>query len=293
MRTNPRLILLPVAAAALLAAPAAWLWLRPAPEPPAAAAGRRVLRVCSDPNNLPFSNDRLEGFENRIAELLARELDAGLEYFWWAQRRGAMRNTLQAGRCDVVIGAPSSIDRALTTAPYYRSTYVFVTREDRPLAVASFDSPLLRKLRVGVHVIGDDGASTPPVHVLERRKIIRNLVGYRLTEDYGRPNPPARLLEGVVNGDVDIAVAWGPLAGYYARREKLPIRLTPAPAPPDLPFLPMAFDISAAVRRGEEDFRAELDGILRRQRAEIAGILDSYGIPRLDAEGRLIAGSAP
>jgi ABC-type amino acid transport substrate-binding protein len=136
---------------------------------------RRRLRVCADPNNLPFSNERGEGFENKIAALVAREMKVDVEYTWWAQRRGFIRNTLKAGDCDLVVGVPSSFELAQTTSPYYRSTYVFVSRKDRRLNIRSFDDPLLRKLKVGVQMIGDDFSNTPPAHALSNRNIIRNV----------------------------------------------------------------------------------------------------------------------
>jgi mxaJ protein len=137
------------------------------------ARPQRHLRVCADPNNLPFSNRQLEGFENRIADLLAREMNATVDYTWWAQRRGFIRNTLKAGDCDVVIGLPMVSEMALTTKPYYRSTYVFVYRQDKGLNVRSFDDPILRKIKIGVHLIGDDFANTPPAHALTARGIIQ------------------------------------------------------------------------------------------------------------------------
>src|SRR5437868_10667318 len=139
--------------------------------PARAATTQRELTVCADPNNLPFSNERQEGFENRIAELVARDLNARLSYVWWAQRRGFVRNTLNQNACDLLIGVPSSFERVSTTIPYYRSTYVFVTRRDRRLKVASFDDPQLRRLRVGVQLIGDDATNSPPAHALSNRHI--------------------------------------------------------------------------------------------------------------------------
>lgn len=255
--------------------------------PPSTSFEGRTLRICSDPNNLPFSNERLEGFENRLAELVADELNADLAYFWWAQRRGAIRNTLQARECDLIMGLPTSVDRALTTVPYYRSGYVFVTRADRGLRVDSFESPSLRQLRIGVHVIGDDFASTPPVHALERRRMIANIVGYRLIDDYSRPDPPARLLDAVVNGEVDVAVAWGPLAGYFTKRRQFPFDLTAVPSGDD-PSLPMVYDISMAVRHEERNFRDQLNRIVDRRRGDIERILDTYGIPRFGGDDRVI-----
>lgn len=247
----------------------------------------RVLGVCADPNNLPFSNQREEGFENRIARLLADELHVELRYTWWAQRRGFARNTLNAGRCDVIIGVPTAYELALTTRPYYRSTYVFASRADRRLALHSFDDELLRRLRIGVHLIGDDGANTPPVHALAKRGIVSGVHGYMIYGDYREPNPPARLLEAVAKGEVDVAIAWGPLAGYFARSSAVPLQLTPVQPQIDLPFLPMVYDISMGVRRADTELRDSIEAVLERRRADIGRILDEYGVPRLEAPGQV------
>lgn len=257
---------------------------------PACASGelqaRRVLRICSDPNNLPFSNERGEGFENRIATLVAEELDADLAYTWFAQRRGFIRNTLRAGECDIVMGVPASFELALPTSPYYRSSYVFVYREDRGIDVRSFDDPVLRTLRVGVHLIGDDYSNTPPAHALAARGMIENVRGYSIYGDYAEPNPPARLIEAVARGEVDVAIAWGPLAGYFAPKQSVPLAIVPVSPQIDLPFLPFVFDVSFGVRRGEDSLRAELDRVLRRRSADIEAILREYGVPLLPHPGR-------
>jgi mxaJ protein len=239
-----------------------------------------VLRVCADPNNLPFTNERGEGFENKIAELLAADLDEKLEYTWWAQRRGFFRNTLRAGACDVVLGVPASFELAATTAPYYRSTYVFVYRKGRGLNVHSFDDAVLHDVKVGVQLVGDDGADTPPVHALSARGVINNVRGYTLYGDYRQPNPPARIVEAVAKGEVDVAVAWGPLAGYFAPRQRVPLEVVPVSPQFDLPFLPFVYDISMGVRRGDEDLLAKLDDFLVRRHDEVERILDEYGVPR-------------
>jgi mxaJ protein len=243
-----------------------------------------VLRVCADPNNLPFSNKRGEGFENKLAELLAKDLDSKVEYTWWAQRRGFFRNTLKAGLCDVVMGVPSSFELAATTAPYYRSTYVFVYRKGRGLQVGSFDDPVLRSVRVGVQLVGDDGADTPPAHALAARGVIQNVHGYTLYGDYSRENPPARIVEAVAKGELDVAVVWGPLAGYFAKRERTPLEVVPVAPQVDLPFLPFVYDISIGLRRGDDAFKAELEQFIQRRRPEIERILDEYGIPRVAKE---------
>src|SRR4051794_26771468 len=248
---------------------------------PAPAIAQRMLRVCADPNNLPFSNRRGEGFENRIAALVARELRATLRYTWWPQRRGFVRHTLEAGTCDLVIGVPEGFDRALTTRPYYRSTYVFVRRADAA-PVRSFDDPVLRALRIGVHFTGA-GGNPPPAEALARRGLARNLVTFSVYGDYREPDPPARLVEAVARGRVDVAVAWGPLAGFFARRQSVKLRVTPVPARDAAPGLPMSFAIAMGVRRGDTARRDELQRVLDRRAAEIRGILERYGVPLVDS----------
>jgi mxaJ protein len=248
-----------------------------------APAPVRELRVCADPNNLPYSNRRQEGFENRLAEMVARDLHARVSYTWWPQHRGFIRNTLKAGKCDVLMGLPSSVELALTTRPYYRSTYVFVSRQDRGIGVRSLDDPALRKLRIGVQMIGDDGTNSPPAHALANRGIVDNVKGYSVYGDYSQPNPPARIVEAVAKGDVDLAVVWGPLAGYFAPRQKVPLELAPVSPQIDRPFLPFVFDMSMAVRRGDDTLRAELDSFIERRQGEIDALLDRYGVPRVGA----------
>jgi mxaJ protein len=243
----------------------------------------RTLRVCADPNNLPFSNRERQGFENRIADLLASELHATVEYTWWAQRRGFLRNTLKAGTCDVVLGLPTAVDITATTRPYYRSTYVFVTRRDKNLKIESFDDPILRKLRIGVQIIGDDGANAPPAHALAARGIISNVRGYTVYGDYRQPNPPARILDAVTRDEVDVAIVWGPLAGYFAKHQHEPLTLTPVSPEIDLPFLPFVYDIAMGVRREDTKLRGELDEILERKQPDIDRILAEYGVPRVDS----------
>jgi len=242
--------------------------------------GRETLRVCADPNNLPFSNERGEGFENPIASLLAADLGERVEYTWWAQRRGFVRNTLNARSCDVILGVPEHYEMVRTTRPYYRSTYVFVTRRDRGLHITSLDDPVLRSLRVGVHLIGDDYANTPAAHSLAQRGMIGNIKGYTLYGDYSKPNPPARLIEAVANKEVDVAVAWGPLAGYFAKRSPVPLDIVPVTPVRDGP-LSYVFDIAMGVRRGDSARAAALDAELVRRQPEIERILAAYGVPLL------------
>ena len=248
----------------------------------AARPGARLLRVCADPNNMPFTNRAGDGFENKLAELVAREMDADLQYTWWAQRRGFIRNTLKAESCDVVMGVPTSFEMVAATKPYYRSTYVFVTRADAPFRVASFDDPVLKRLRIGVQIIGDDYANTPPAHALTNRGIVSNVHGYTVYGDYSQPNPPARIIDAVAKGDIDVAVVWGPLGGWFAQHEPVKLRVVPVSPQIELPYLPFVFDISMGVRRQDVALRDALDAILVRRRAAVDSILERYAVPRAD-----------
>jgi mxaJ protein len=247
---------------------------------PRTATASDPLRVCSDPNNMPFSNEKREGFENKIADLLARDLGAAVEYTWWAQRRGFIRNTLNAGLCDVVLGLPRDVEMVRTTTPYYRSAYVFVSRQARALHVRSFDDALLQRLRIGVQVIGDDGANSPPAHALSRRGIVQNLVGFSVYGDYRSDSPPSRIVTAVADGEIDLAAVWGPLAGYFAARQREPLDVTPIATDVD-GGLPLAFDLSMAVRRNDAVRLARLNQFIDQHRADIERVLDDFRVPRV------------
>lgn len=269
-RTRTRHLIL--IAAALLAAPAG-------------ARAKDMLRVCADPNNLPYSNSRREGFENKIVELVAEELGAGVAYEWRPQRRGFLRETLLAGRCDLVPGAPSSLERVRTTRPYYRSSFVFVTRADGP-QISSLNDPALRKVTIGLQFIGDDGANSPPGAALARRGVVENVRGYSLYGDYAKPNPPARIVEAVAHSEVDVAVVWGPLGGYFAARQTPPLHVTPVTPIFDGPRLPMAWDISMATRKDTPKLLHDVEAALAKNRSDIDRILAAFHVPRLDKPSR-------
>lgn len=249
---------------------------------PAPSATRPVLRVCADPNNLPFSNRAGAGFENRIAELVAHDLGDSLTYDWWPQRRAWVRNTLNARKCDVAIGVPASFDLLLTTRPYYRSTYVFVSQAARHYRLTSLDDPRLRQLRIGLQFIGDDYDNPPPAHALGSRGIVRNVVGFSIYGNYAKPNPPASLIQAVARNDIDVALAWGPLAGYFALHSPVPLAVTPiVPSTDARTGTVFVFPIAMGVRKGDTALRDALQRVIDRDGARIHAILSEYGVPVL------------
>jgi len=247
----------------------------------ATIADARELRVCADPNNLPFSNERGEGFENKIAELIADELGATLSYTWWAQRRGFIRNTLNTGLCDLVTGTTNGIEMLRTTLPYYRSGYAFVTRQDGP-KVSSLNDPILHNLRIGIQLVGEDGANPPPAEALARRGIVDNVRGYLVYGDYRERNPAAANMDAVAKGEIDVAIVWGPVAGYFAARESVPLKVALVTPQNDGPRVPMVFDINMGVRRDDPTLRDEINAALSKLRPKIDAVLANYGVPRAD-----------
>nr|WP_245283741.1 substrate-binding domain-containing protein [Bradyrhizobium sp. URHD0069] len=246
------------------------------------AAEPETLRVCADPNNLPFSNRAGEGFENRLAEMVAQKLGKAVSYTWWAQRRGFIRHTLKAGDCDLVMGVPAHYDLVETTRPYYRSTYVFVSQTARHLQLDAIDSPRLRGLTIGVHLIGDDGNNTPPAHAFGQQGIIDNIRGFMIYGDYREPDPPARLIEAVEHGEIDIAAAWGPLAGYAAKQSAVPLTVVPIIAGERFAPQQFQFDIAMGVRKGEHTLRDRLNDFITQNIGEITALLQSYGVPLVE-----------
>jgi mxaJ protein len=243
------------------------------------SAQARELKVCADPNNLPFSNRREEGFENALARLIARELHAQLTYVWWAQRRGNIRATLNAGLCDVIPGVATNLEMLATTRPYYRSAYVFVTRAADRVELDGFDDPRLRTLTIGVQMVGDDFSNTPPAHALARRGVVDNVRGYMLYGDYAQNSPSRAIIDDVARRRLDVAVVWGPLAGYFAHGRRPQLHLQMVSPLIDGPMLPMVFDISMGVRTDDRVLRGELDEVLTRQAAPIQALLHKYGVP--------------
>ncbi|MBV9758222.1 MAG: substrate-binding domain-containing protein [Alphaproteobacteria bacterium] len=239
------------------------------------------LRICADPNNLPFSNAQEQGFENRLAHLVADDLHRPLAYFWWPQRRGFITHTLKANQCDVVMGVPSGTAGIATTQPYYRSTYVFISRADRHLGMAAITDPRLHRLAIGVQLLGREGFNTPPAHALGEQGMVANVVGFPVYGDYDQPNPPARIIDAVAGGTVDIAAVWGPLGGYFAAHAPVPLIVTPITDTERFAPLQFTFAIAMGVRKGDDVLRQQLDDVSARRRVEIDALLRAYHVPLL------------
>ena len=248
------------------------------------ASERRVLRVCADPADLPFSNRAKSGFENAIVDVVAKSLGADIEYVWWSQWRGFARKTLGADACDLWPGVATGVESMTVTRPYYRSTYVFVTRADRHLDVRSFDDARLRTLTIGVQLIGNDGTNTPPAHALARRGIVSNVRGYVVYDVRANSSP---IVTAVADETLDVAIVWGPTAGYFAKTSSVPLRLQPTPATDG--SLPMTFAIGMGIRRNDNELRAEIDRALLEEQADIVKILARYSVPQVAESSGLSA----
>jgi ABC-type amino acid transport substrate-binding protein len=180
------------------------------------------------------------------------------------------------------MGVPEGYDLVATTKPYYRSTYVFVTRQDRHLDLSSLLDPRLHQFTIGVHLIGDDGNNPPPAQALGEEGIIGNVRGYSIYGDYREADPPARLIEAVGSGEVDVAAAWGPLGGYFAQRSSVPLTVTPIQDYERFAPQQFRFAIAMGVRKGDDALRDRLNGFIDEHRSEITSLLRSYGVPLVE-----------
>lgn len=245
----------------------------------AATYAAQPLRVCSDPNDLPFSNMQKQGFENKLAEMAGQELHRPIDFVWWPQQARFKEKWLKANRCDLVMGTTSGAELLETTRPYYRSTYVFVSRRSRKIQVASLTDVSLKNYRIGAQIIGDDGETVPPAEIMAQHGLVNNIVGYSLYGDPVSQNPSANIIAAVEKGDVDLAVAWGPLAGYFARRSPVPLQVTPIRPMPGGAAVPVAFSISMGVQPGNDPLRDQLNRFIVRHEKEIRALLLSYAVP--------------
>lgn len=234
------------------------------------------LRVCAASNSLPYSDKAGEGFENRIAELLAVELEAELVHVWMENPSARATSILLLnGECDAVMGITGGSGEISATLAYYRSSYVFAYRQDSSFEVLSLDDAVLHELRIGVQA-GASGIS-PGVYALAKRGLIENQVTY--IPDYRSVTPLSQIVKAVVVGEVDVAIVWGPVAGYFAAREDVPLELTKVSPQIEVPFMPMVSSIAIGVRAGDEALRDDLNAALVRRWEEIQEILREYDVP--------------
>ncbi len=236
-----------------------------------------LLRICADPDNMPLSNQKGEGFEQKIAELIGKEWNTKIEYAWWPVRRGFFTRALNGRYCDVAIEAPAELDMAGVTQPYFRSGYVFLTRKDSGLDITSLADPRLKKLKIGVNLLHSDAENTPPAMALSRYGVVGNLTGY--STFYTDEDRPEDIIEAVAKKEVDVAIVWGPLAGYFAQKSTVPLAVVPLAERDSLSDFPFRFNIAMGVRRRDTELKDSLDALLTRKRPEIQAILKQYNVP--------------
>lgn len=255
-----------------------------AAEPGLAATGEVVdlsrLRVCADPGNLPYSNDKGEGFENKIAELIAADLGVPLEYTWFPQTVGFVRMTLAAKRCDLIIGVATTNELMQNTNPYYRSGYMIVHRRDLDVAGGRLDDPAFKDLRLGVQ------PRTPVATIAARYGLLQRAKSYPLIVDTRLEKPARDMVQDVAEGEIDAALTWGPLAGYWVKEMAPDLMLTPLA--PDPGHQRLDFRVSMGIRYNEPDWKHLLNKLLAKHKDEIEAILAGYGVPLLDEQGKLI-----
>jgi quinoprotein dehydrogenase-associated probable ABC transporter substrate-binding protein len=241
------------------------------------AVDRSHLRVCSDPGNMPFSNVKGEGFENKIADLFAAKLGVKVQYTWFPQATGFLRNTLRARRCDLVIGMVSGAELVLSTNPYYHSTYVMVTRKADGITADRLDDPALKSLKVGLI------AGTPPASVAVRNGLMAHARPYDLLVDTRFDSPSRRMVEDLVAGGIDVALLWGPLGGYFAAQHGDALTVTPLLH--EEKSNRMDYYIAMGVRPGEGHWKGDIDKMLAENKDQVTAILREYHVPMLDVQG--------
>ena len=240
------------------------------------------LRVCADPGNLPFSNEKGEGFENRIADLLAARLGKQVDYTWFPQVTGFVRNTLGAHKCDLIIGFPQGDEIVQNTNPYYRTTYALVVRPGELDGIDTLSDPRLADARIGVV------AGTPPGDHLVRRGLIDQVHSYPLLVDTRVDSAARTMVNDLEAGTIDVGILWGPLAAYYARTIDPPLTVVPLLEEPDRPRL--VYNITMGVRASDQEWKRSVNRLIRENQEEIDAILLEYGVPLLDQRNRPITG---
>jgi quinoprotein dehydrogenase-associated probable ABC transporter substrate-binding protein len=245
----------------------------------------KVLRVCADPANMPFSNEHGDGFENKIAELLAAKLDKRLAYTWYPQSTGFVRMTLGSFRCDVIIGFPQGSDLVQSTNPYYRSVYALVTKRGELDGIDTLGDERLRGRRLGIV------AGTPPATYLVAQGLMATAKPYALVVDTRFDSVGRAMTNDIASGEIAAGILWGPLAGWYARQTDPPLHVIPLLKDGGAPSL--TYRITMGVRPTDQNWRRELNGLIRANQPAFTRILLDYGVPLLDEGGHVIAGAPP
>jgi quinoprotein dehydrogenase-associated probable ABC transporter substrate-binding protein len=241
---------------------------------------RSELKVCADPNNLPFSDEKKEGFENKIAELLGADLGLPVNYTWFPQIIGFVRNTLRTHLCDLVMGTVAGDEIMQTTNPYYFTTYVMFYRSDKRLSFEGTQDPKLANLHLGV--VG----GTPPADLLVRHDLMSHVKPYALTVDTRAESATHQMVQDVVDGAIDVGFLWGPIAGYYRKHDDLPLTLVPLKD--EEGAARMEYHIAMGVRANEPEWRRLINAVILKREGDITAILRDYGVPLLDAQGQLV-----
>jgi quinoprotein dehydrogenase-associated probable ABC transporter substrate-binding protein len=252
---------------------------RPGAAQTADTVDRTELKVCADPNNLPFSDEKKEGFENKIAELMGAELGLKVDYTWFPQVIGFVRNTLRAHLCDLVMGTVAGDEIMQTTNPYYFTTYVMFYRSDKGHTLAGAEDPHLASLRLGVV------AGTPPSDLLVRHELMSHTRPYALTVDTRSESPTHEMVQDVVDGTIDVGFLWGPIAGYYRKLNDLPLTLVPLKDEPGAAR--MEYHIAMGVRANEAEWRRRINAAILKRQPEITTTLRQFGVPLLNEQGEL------
>jgi quinoprotein dehydrogenase-associated probable ABC transporter substrate-binding protein len=243
---------------------------------------KTALRVCADPADMPHSNKALEGFENKIAEVLAKDLGVPVKYTWYPQATGFVRNTLSAGKCDVVIGYPQGNDEVQTTNPYYKSAWTLITKKGSPLSdVKSLDDPRLKEAKIGIV------AGAPPATAMALNGLLAHSHSYSLMEDRRYSSAPDKMMQDLKAGTIDAGILWGPQAAYIAKKNGVDVSIIPLVSETKGPRL--AFYITMGVRAHDQDWKRQLNALLAKHKDEINQILLSYGVPLLDEQNHPIA----
>jgi quinoprotein dehydrogenase-associated probable ABC transporter substrate-binding protein len=240
---------------------------------------RSELKVCADPSNLPFSDEKKEGFENKIAELMGGELGLKVDYAWFPQVIGFVRNTLRAHLCDLVMGTVAGDEIMRTTNPYYFTTYVMFYRSDKGLALEGAQDARLTGLRLGVV------AGTPPSDLLVRHELMSHTKPYALTVDTRAESSTHQMVQDVVDGTIDVGFLWGPIAGYYRKHDDLPLTLVPLKDEPGAAR--MEYHIAMGVRANEPEWRRRINSAILKRQGDMTAILRDYGVPLLNEQGEL------